>query len=101
MIAFFSEGMPSVGEYLMSPVLSLAAELRMALSGAFVLWFAHPIAHGLAALPQLLRFLVELQRRRFGDGFGKRAQTHQMLLSKSGIQAQSRRDEVEGCTLAF
>ena len=40
-MAFFSVGMPSVGEYLMSPVLSLAAALSSAGNG--VLFFGSPM----------------------------------------------------------
>jgi len=41
MIAFFSEGVPSVGQYLTSALLRVAAEVRMALIGA--LFFGSPI----------------------------------------------------------
>ena len=49
-MAFFSEGMPSVGEYLMSPALSLAAALIKAGNG--VLFFGSPIPRWMTASPR-------------------------------------------------
>ena len=50
MIAFLSEGMPSVGVYLTSPLLNLAAELNIAVIGA--LFLGSPIPRWMTGWPR-------------------------------------------------
>src|SRR3972149_5994727 len=52
-MAFFSDGMPSVGEYLISPALSLAAGLNIAGNG--VLFLGSPIPKWITASPRSRR----------------------------------------------
>ena len=49
MIAFFRDGIPSVGVYLISPVFYLAAELRIAVLGA--LFFGSPTPRWMTGSP--------------------------------------------------
>jgi len=65
MIAFFREGIPSVGEYLMSPVFNLADEFKIALIGA--LFFGSPMPRWITGSPRWRRSSASSFSRRVGD----------------------------------
>ena len=71
MMAFLSDGRPSVGEYLMSPVTSFDAVLRMAFSGA--LFLGSPIPRWMTGSPRSRSNRASSLSRSVGDSTIDRA----------------------------
>src|SRR3990172_6702345 len=92
MMAFLSEGDPSVGVYLTSPPLSLAAEDRMAWMGA--LFLGSPIPRWITASPRSRSRRASSLRRMVGDSAIERASLLMVMKPSLGRASRAAREKI-------